>query len=54
MIKNYDKAPRGFLVVQWIAASILPLQGMWVGSLVRDLRYHKSHDMARKTQTNLQ
>ena len=40
MIKNY--------LIKKAQASILPLQGIWVGSLVGDLRYHKPHDMAKK------
>lgn len=48
MIKNYLIKTAGASLVVSGYTSILPLQGMWVGSLVGDLRYHKSHDMAKK------
>ena len=40
------------LVVQWLG-SVLPLQGTRIQSLVRELRFHILHDVARKI-TNIQ
>ena len=47
--KNAMAKSRTSLVVQWLRLC-LPIQGMWVCSLVRELRAHMSHGKKKRTK----